>query len=348
MASRSQPCADVKNARTNAEPSAVLRVLSLFAGIGGFDLGLERAGGFRTVRFCERDAYCQAMLAKHWPGVPCSPDATTAEFQEGEADVIVGGFPCQDLSNAGAGAGLAGARSGLYRELVRAIRVVRPLYAIVENVAALLGRGLGTVLGDLAESGYDAAWDCLPASAVGAPHQRDRIWIVAHPRGKQHEGAGDAVWGQIAAGLPEALEWNASLSPWDDGETDAQCSDAHGLGPYRAAIDQQGSAELRHKQDGVAGPLGEVLADAICVRQPGPRKPLQPSNPAASGEGQASHAVHGRVRAQWATEPNVGRVAYGVPDRVDRLRALGNAVVPQIPELIGRAILAAEAERLAA
>src|SRR5690606_13124048 len=101
----------------------------------------------------------------------------------GEADVVCGGFPCQDISNAGKRAGITGERSGLWRELVRAIRVVRPKYAIVENVAALLGRGMGTVLGDLAESGYDAEWDCIPASAVGAYHERDRLWIVAYIAG---------------------------------------------------------------------------------------------------------------------------------------------------------------------
>src|SRR5688572_8958841 len=115
-----------------------LRVLDLFAGIGAFSLGLERAG-MRTVGFCEVDPFCQKVLQKHWPDVPLHGDITTREFQEDEADVVTGGFPCQDISDAGKCAGLAGERSGLYRELVRAIRVVRPKFAIVENVAALLG-----------------------------------------------------------------------------------------------------------------------------------------------------------------------------------------------------------------
>ena len=271
-----------------------LRVLDLFSGISGFTLGLDRAGGFETVRFIEKDPYCRRLLAARHPGVPCDPDVTTADFEEGEADVIVGGFPCQDLSNAGRGAGLAGSRSGLYRELVRAIRVVRPLYAIVENVAALLGRGMGVVLGDLAESGYDAAWDCIPASAVGAPHQRDRVWIVAHPGGEQHEGKGDAVWGQAAAGLPEAFERNTGLRS-----------------------------------------LGEEMADAASVRRREGHANCGGRGP-RSGEEQGARSSGG---GWWATEPDVGRVAHGVPARVDRLRALGNAVVPQIPELIGRAIL---------
>ncbi len=157
-----------------------MRVLDLFSGIGGFSLGLERAG-MRTVAFCEIEPYARAVLRKHWPDIPCAEDITKREFKEGEADVICGGFPCQDISVAGFGSGLTGARSGLWRELVRAIRVVRPLYAIVENVAALLRNGMGTVLGDLAEIGYDAEWDCIPASSIGAPHQRDRVWITAYP-----------------------------------------------------------------------------------------------------------------------------------------------------------------------
>jgi len=155
----------------------VLRVLDLFSGIGGFSLGLERAG-MRTVGFCEIDPYCRAVLRKHWPGVPCFEDVRACAGVE--CDVICGGFPCQDISYAGKGAGLAGERSGLWGEYFRLIRKLRPSYAIVENVAALLDRGFGRVLGDLAEIGYDAEWNCIPASAVGAPHDRDRVWIVAY------------------------------------------------------------------------------------------------------------------------------------------------------------------------
>src|SRR5579862_7777078 len=133
----------------------------------------------RTVQFVELDPFCRRVLAKHWPTVPCHDDIRT--FVPGAADVVCGGFPCQDLSIAGKGAGLEGSRSGLWSELCRVIGQVRPSYAIVENVPALLGRGLGRVLGDLAEIGYDAEWHCIPACAIGAPHIRDRIWIVAYP-----------------------------------------------------------------------------------------------------------------------------------------------------------------------
>ncbi len=159
-----------------------MRVLDLFSGIGGFSLGLERAG-MRTVQFVELDPFCRAVLGQRWPSVPIHDDIRTFHAPAGFADVICGGFPCQDISYAGEGAGLAGERSGLWSEYARLIGDVRPRYAIVENVSALLARGLGTVLGDLAALRYDAEWHCIPAAAVGAPHRRDRVWIICYPYG---------------------------------------------------------------------------------------------------------------------------------------------------------------------
>jgi DNA (cytosine-5)-methyltransferase 1 len=253
----------------------MLTVLDLFSGIGGFSLGLERTGGFRTVAFCEIDPYCRKVLAKHWPEVPCYDDIRALSLPDGFADVVCGGFPCQDISTAGKGAGIQGERSGLWVEMARVIGEVRPRYAIVENVAALLGRGLGTVLGDLAEIGYDAEWHCIPAGAIGAPHRRDRIWIVGYPNGQGEPAlAVDAEMARMRSDVPDA--------------------------------DQQRleGAELQRE-----------------------RFSIEP------------RAFDG---SWWLVEPDVGRVAHGVPKRVDRLRALGNAVVPQIPELIGRAILEQE------
>jgi DNA (cytosine-5)-methyltransferase 1 len=253
-----------------------LTIGSLFSGIGGLELGLERAGLGPVIWQAESDPYARKVLAKHWPGVKVYEDVREIDERAERPDIICGGFPCQDISSAGAKVGIGGARSGLWAEYARIVRTLRPRYVVVENVSALLARGLGQVLGDLASSGYDAEWDCVPASAVGAPHQRDRVWIVGYPN-----------------------------------------RDRESVGPV----------------DAEASRLPGVVADAA----------LEPEREPAD----EAHAFAGSRKARpvigrggwWAVEPQVGRVADGVPSRVDRLKGLGNAVVPQIPEMIGHAIL---------
>jgi len=287
-----------------------LRVLDLFSGIGGFSLGLERTGGFETVAFCEIEPFPRRVLAKHWPEVPCYEDVTklTGDIlaRDGIAvDVITGGFPCQDLSVAGKQRGMGeGTRSGLWSEIVRLIGELRPRYVIVENVAALLsgpsekpGGWFGRVLGDLAECGYDAEWENIPAAALGAPHRRERVWIVAYPAQVQRYG------GELHPG--KRLE--------------------------RKALEQSGNCRS-----------ADNVANTKRIGQPRPGQPIVSSYCAPHRQWQAGHAFHERFGSIWRAEPAVGRVANGVSDRSHRLAALGNAVVPQIPELIGRAILAAE------
>jgi DNA (cytosine-5)-methyltransferase 1 len=271
-----------------------MNVLDLFSGIGGFSLGLERAG-MRTVAFCEIDPFCRAVLRKHWPAVPCYGDIQELSrerlLEDGiEVDAICGGFPCQDISTAGSGKGLKGERSGLWREYARLIGELRPRFVIVENVSNLLSRGLGTVLGDLAALRYDAEWHCIPAAALGAPHIRDRIWIVAYPLN----------------------------------------SDADRKRPHRTPIDLAGGLEFCHEQIGQLGSVREDVADADGLRKLQPQG-IEQDERRRIGDG-----------GWWDIEPDVGRVAHGVPARVDRLKSLGNAVVPQIPEIIGRAIIESE------
>jgi DNA (cytosine-5)-methyltransferase 1 len=154
---------------------------SLFAGIGGFDLGFERAG-MKTVWQVEIDEYCRRVLARHFPDAERFDDVrTVGRHNLKSVDVICGGFPCQDISNSGPKFGLTGARSGLWEQMRRIISELRPRFVVVENVEALLIRGMGTVIGDLAAIGYDAEWECLPMSAFGAAHHRSRIFIVAYP-----------------------------------------------------------------------------------------------------------------------------------------------------------------------
>lgn len=166
-------------------PSAGLRELALFAGAGGGILGGQLLG-WRTVCAVENDAYAASVLAQRQndgllPPFPIWDDVCTFDGNpwRGRVDVISGGFPCQDISAAGRGEGITGARSGLWSEFARIIGEVRPRFAFVENSPILTSRGLGTVLGDLAALGFDARWGVLGANAVGAPHKRDRIWIVA-------------------------------------------------------------------------------------------------------------------------------------------------------------------------
>lgn len=167
-----------------------LRILDLFSGIGGFSYAGEKlVGGFETVQFVEQNLFCQQVLAKHWPDVPIHDDIKTYEPVEGSADIICGGFPCQDISVAGRQAGIKeGTRSGLFYELMRVVCGVRPRYVVLENVAAILTNGLGTVLGEMAAAGYDTEWACIPARDVGAVHKRDRWWLIAYPNGTRAQG----------------------------------------------------------------------------------------------------------------------------------------------------------------
>jgi DNA (cytosine-5)-methyltransferase 1 len=212
---------------------------SLFSGIGGLELGLERAGLGPVLWQAECDPYCLKVLKKHWPNVKRYTDVKDINEGAERPDIICGGFPCQDISNAGKREGIEGSRSGLWSEFARIVRLLRPQIVVVENVTALLSRGMSRVLGDLATIGYDAQWDCIPAAAIGATHRRDRVFIVAYTKGKGLEG----IW----KGLSRYSSW-------------------------------------------------------------------------------------------WTVEPDVGRVANGISHRVDRLRGLGNAVVPQVAEYIGQQI----------
>jgi DNA (cytosine-5)-methyltransferase 1 len=296
-----------------------LRVLDLFSGIGGFSLGLERTNGFETVAFCEIEPYCQRVLAKHWPNVPCHGDVRTFEFPD--ADVVVGGFPCQDVSHAGKRAGLAGERSGLYRELVRALRLVRPQYAIVENVAALLGDGMGTVLGDMAESGFDLEWDCVPAEAIGAPHERDRVWIVAHANSERR--------GETRRLQHRQVEMSAGRTA----ETPSTNTAGIGCGQGRQGRPPDSFARIRDEaRRNAADPYGARLAFREGLTRDAFEK-LSPAERDAIGNGQQSF---------WPDEPALSGVDDVVPNWVDRVRATGNTVLPIIPELIGKAILEAE------
>lgn len=281
-----------------------LKHLDLFSGIGGFSLGLERTGGFETVGFCDSDKKTHLVLKKHWAAVPIYDDVSTLKGSDlGTIDIITGGFPCQDLSVAGKGAGLAGARSGLWFEFHRLIKETQPKWVIAENVAVLRSRGLDQVLRSLDEIGYDAEWHCIPASAVGAPHRRDRIWIVAHPRhrGGRHFGIAQE-------------RHNTQRQRTTDSDS------IGGSGGQSASVAYSGSEGLeRLRIRTLSTEPQESLSSSCCS------------------------IVRSVTNSDfWKTEPQLGRVADGIPNRMDRLKQLGNSLVPQIPEIIGYAILEQE------
>lgn len=267
---------------------------SLFAGIGGLDLGLERAG-MRCVFQVEIDPYARRVLEKHWPHVRRHDDVKTfppTTPEEWGCDLICGGFPCQDISCAGQRAGIEGQRSGLWAEFARIVRLVRPRYVLVENVAALLTRGMDRVLADLAECGYDAEWDCLPAAAFGAVHIRNRLFLLAYSAGircQQRQHPRNLV--------PEA----ADQPEYEQGVT------TDGAERGRADVHDPMCRRYRLQEETIFAGRGGI-----------------------------------ELSSWWQAEPSVGRVADGVPARVDRIRCLGNAVVPQVSEWIGRRILAYE------
>ena len=284
---------------------------SLFAGIGGFDLGLERAGMVCKWQV-EIDPYARAVLNKHWPEVPKHDDVRTFPPQgEWGVDVIRGGFPCQDISVAGKGAGLAGARSGLWYEYARIIGELRPRYVIVENVAALLTRGADVVLGTLASLGYDAEWHVIPASAVGAPHRRDRLWIIAF-RNSDSEREAD---------VPDAFS-----------VADAMQRDGAAGSPAMAGRRLHAGGGQCNRWPGCAGQAGKGACDVADADKPRLEGRDGPTDVELhGGPGQVRPTGAGRVQGWdgggwWSVEPEVGRVAHGVPARVDRLRCLGNAV----------------------
>lgn len=254
------------------------KVLDLFSGIGGFSLGLDRTGGFETVAFCEIEEFPRRILKKHWPEVPCYHDVTklTADILDADGirgiNVITGGFPCQDVSSSGKQKGVGtGTRSGLYAEVIRLLVEIRPEYLLLENVTNLLagpagdaGGWFGSVLGDLASVGYDAEWHCIPASSVGLPHGRDRVWILAYPNGKR--------WGRLVKSKQvksAKINCKSNQQGW---------SDTLGLLP---------------NVDRLFAPTGRT----------------------------------------------VERNDNGLPEGLGQLKVYGNAVVPQIPELVGNAIL---------
>ncbi len=303
-----------------SERCVMLTFGDLFAGIGGISLGLERAG-MHCEWQVENDPFCTKVLQKHWPDVARYGDIRTVDtFTLARVDLIAGGFPCQDISNAGKKEGITGKQSGLWKEFSRIVCDIRPRYVLVENVAALTSRGLDTVLGDLAQLRYDAEWFCLRASDFGAPHRRERLFIVAYTEsntGQLQQGQWAHVRDQSAINGPKRFD-----------VADACCSG---------------------RQEQHAAPITEEQRHASwCTR-------------AKASSGQFESRVCGGPDGfpcwldgyyRWPSGPGEEPFEWepkrvtqeSIPNRAARLKALGNAVIPQIAEYIGRSILESEAK----
>lgn len=295
-----------------------MRVGSLFSGIGGFDLGLERAG-MRIEWQVENNDYCRDILKKHWPSTPCHYDIKQIDWRDiPRVDLICGGFPCQPFSLAGKRRGKSDDRY-LWPEVVRCLDALRPAWFLGENVPGLINLALDQVCTDLEALGY-AVWPvCVPACAVDAPHQRQRVWIVAHH---------NAEWESQSQRIEQDQRRWTINSGQDVAHT--ECAGSQG---------QRTEYGLREIGEEIEAGRGGDVADAFREQSERGRNGTERrewSAGEATANGRSRSAV---ANVGWLPEPGVGRVAHGVPRRVDRLRGLGNAVVPQVAEEIGRMIL---------
>ena len=277
-----------------------LKILDTFAGIGGFSYAAhELVGGFETTQFVEIDPFCQKVLKKHFPKVPCHDDIKTFTANPGQYDVITGGFPCQDISVAGRREGITNqSRSGLFYELIRVIRLVRPKFVVMENVAAILNNGLDIVLGELSEAGYDAEWSIISASSLGAAHRRSRWWCVAYTN--------------------DYGSSSSSISGFND-QTDSSSQERQNqVSKSSGSSESSDSRIIRSSEGNVTNSNSKGLQRKILSKM-------------ESGIWSAKHTR--RLDPNWrsyVSKPILPRGSYGLSNRVDRTKALGNSIVPAV------------------
>lgn len=280
-----------------------MRMLDLFSGIGGFALAAESVwDNLEIVGFCEIEEFATKVLKKNFPNVPIYDDVRTlnTETIEGQIDLLVGGFPCQDISQAGKGVGIEGERSGLWSEMFRIISDLRPKFVIAENVSAITFRGLDRVLSDLAQIGYNAEWQCISASSVGAWHKRERIWIIAYPNSNS--------FGHLHS-KPEEFATERGKPTFSNSTSICKTL------PNSSGIRPQ--TEKENKELGRTRPTKSSSRDRIQIR-----------------EGSISQSRLGRMAdglSYWMDEPKgIPRVGKDVIDRKGRIKGCGNAIVPQV------------------
>jgi len=311
-----------------------LTVGSLFSGIGGFDLGLERAG-MKIIWQSEIDLFACKVLKKHWPDVPNLGDINKIDWTNIERpDVICGGYPCQPFSTAGKRGGATDPRH-LWPAMFNAICLLRPRYALMENVRGHLSMGFGDVLGDLASIGFDAEWQVIPAAAVGAPHKRDRVFIVAYPNNPRDRTPECDVKQSGSSGKQK----RQIFAQHGIGGRGAEMADTKG---EQSDVGQRGNDKTQSRKQGLQTQVRTGRAKMADTNGAGRWGVGSLPNGGKTVFGQQNY-LRGKngdaSRAWWEVEPSVGRVAYGVSDRVDKLRGLGNAIVPQVAELVGALVV---------
>ena len=274
--------------------------LDLFSGIGGISIALKP--WVRTVVYCERDRYAQSVLLSRMASndidrAPIWDDVTSLRgAMLPKIDIIFGGFPCQDISQAGRGIGLEGKRSGLFYEIVRLTTEIKPAFVFLENVPAIRTRGLRQVVGAFAEMGYDCRWTCLSAAALGAPHKRERWFLLAY-------SDSNSRWNESRRRSRQ--NWENTPKPSNNGKKESM-EDSIGNGWNKDGPWESSSS----------GKVGDTTGERL-------------SNRTKESMGQSRAEQEFERSDWWSVEPNVGRVANGVSFRVDRLKCLGNAVVPK-------------------
>ena len=290
----------------------MLRHLDLFSGLGGFSLGLEATGGFETVAFCDVEKFPLKVLKKHWPNVKQYKDIKELTYEQikedtlAPIDIITGGYPCQPFSVAGSQLGEKDKRH-LWPDMFRIIKECKPTWVIGENVGGHIKLGLDTVLQDLESEGYSVRAFSISASSIGANHQRERVWVIAHSNvenTRQHGGRIKPTWNTESIGprTSEETQWSTNTDK------------INGSSERATSMGESSDTDSQRLQG---------LGSEQQLRKDETERPTS-------------------WERWWEFEPNVGRVANGVPQRVDRLKGLGNSLVPAIPYAIGHAILEEE------
>ena len=345
----------------------MLQHMDLFSGIGGFADALEATGGFKTVALCEIEEYCQVILRKHRPDVPIFQDVRNVHY-DGSVDIITGGYPCQPFSLAGKRQGSEDDRHP-WPPMFDLVRKHRPTWVIGENVAGHITMGLDDVLADLGGEGYSCRAFGIPACAVDARHRRQRVWIVAYRQraglqGYAGHGDGGGEPGRIAQGQDGSVGAGRICGDVSDSDKINDVGIRYGAGevcgersPAPEILRSEDVADpMRNRRDAGRGSDGEydraeLDADgkhnrSEDVADPAGTGSLPAAQSGICGREESRRAWYEQFERQgrWPAEPGVGRVAHGVPDRIHRIKALGNAIVPQVAHRIALAILKVEAQ----